>query len=179
MLPGAQLDLPDLGLVEAGTQCGPRMVCQERRCQNTTFRELELCLMACHGRGVCNSNRNCHCAPGWAPPSCDKPGLGGSVDSGPVWPQNPDAFTLAMILSSVLPLLPGAGLAWCCYRRPGLCLQQCFWGSRRALMCSGSKDGPCRGHPLGSIHPVELRLTAPQESQPLDLENSARTQQPP
>lgn len=26
MLPGAQLDLPDLGLVEAGTQCGPRMV---------------------------------------------------------------------------------------------------------------------------------------------------------
>ncbi|XP_010834929.1 PREDICTED: disintegrin and metalloproteinase domain-containing protein 33 [Bison bison bison] len=179
VLPGAQLDLPDLGLVEAGTQCGPRMVCQERRCQNTTFRELELCLMACHGRGVCNSNRNCHCAPGWAPPSCDKPGLGGSVDSGPVRPQNPDAFTLAMILSSVLPLLPGAGLAWCCCRRPGLCLQQCFWGSRRALMCSGSKDGPCRGHPLGSIHPMELRLTAPQESQPLDLENSARTQQPP
>ncbi|XP_070237393.1 disintegrin and metalloproteinase domain-containing protein 33 isoform X2 [Bos mutus] len=179
VLPGAQLDLPDLGLVEAGTQCGPRMVCQERRCQNTTFRELELCLMACHGRGVCNSNRNCHCAPGWAPPSCDKPGLGGSVDSGPVRPQNPDAFTLAMILSSVLPLLPGAGLAWCCYRRPGLCLQQCFWGSRRALMCSGSKDGPCRGHPLGSIHPMELCLTAPQESQPLDLENSARTQQPP
>uniref|UniRef100_A0A8C6DCM2 ADAM metallopeptidase domain 33 n=1 Tax=Moschus moschiferus TaxID=68415 RepID=A0A8C6DCM2_MOSMO len=136
-LPGAQLDLPDLGLVEAGTQCGPRMVCQERRCQNTTFRELELCLMACHGHGVCNSNRNCHCAPGWAPPSCDKPGLGGSVDSGPVWPQNQDTFTLAVILSSVLPLLPGAGLAWCCCRHPGLCLQQCFWGSRRDLMCSG------------------------------------------
>ncbi|XP_024598772.1 disintegrin and metalloproteinase domain-containing protein 33 isoform X3 [Neophocaena asiaeorientalis asiaeorientalis] len=52
MLPGTQLDLPDLGLVESGTQCGPRMVCQERRCQNTTFRELELCLTACHGRGT-------------------------------------------------------------------------------------------------------------------------------
>eukprot|EP00070_Physeter_catodon_P008087 XP_007117465.1 disintegrin and metalloproteinase domain-containing protein 33 isoform X1 [Physeter catodon] len=52
VLPGTQLDLPDLGLVESGTQCGPRMVCQERRCRNTTFRELELCLTACHGRGV-------------------------------------------------------------------------------------------------------------------------------
>ncbi|XP_066870187.1 disintegrin and metalloproteinase domain-containing protein 33 isoform X2 [Kogia breviceps] len=52
VLPGTQLDLPDLGLVESGTQCGPRMVCQERRCQNTTFRELELCLTACHGRGT-------------------------------------------------------------------------------------------------------------------------------
>lgn len=26
LLPGAQLDLPDLGLVEPGTQCGPTMV---------------------------------------------------------------------------------------------------------------------------------------------------------
>ncbi|XP_029075441.1 uncharacterized protein LOC114893813 isoform X3 [Monodon monoceros] len=52
VLPGTQLDLPDLGLVESGTQCGPRMVCQERRCRNTTFRELELCLTACHGRGT-------------------------------------------------------------------------------------------------------------------------------
>ncbi|XP_057559036.1 disintegrin and metalloproteinase domain-containing protein 33 isoform X5 [Hippopotamus amphibius kiboko] len=87
VLPGAQLDLPDLGLVESGTRCGPRMVCQQRRCQNTSFQELELCLSACHSRGVCNSNRNCHCAPGWAPPSCDKPGFGGSVDSGPVQPE--------------------------------------------------------------------------------------------
>ncbi|XP_060140742.1 disintegrin and metalloproteinase domain-containing protein 12 isoform X4 [Globicephala melas] len=52
VLPGTQLDLPDLGLVESGTQCGPRMVCQERRCRNTTFRELELCLTACHGHGT-------------------------------------------------------------------------------------------------------------------------------
>ncbi|XP_049725614.1 disintegrin and metalloproteinase domain-containing protein 33 isoform X4 [Elephas maximus indicus] len=86
---GAQLDLLDLGLVEMGTQCGPRMVCQDRRCQNATFQELEHCLATCHARGVCNSNYNCHCAPGWAPPSCDEPGFGGSIDSGPVQPENP------------------------------------------------------------------------------------------
>uniref|UniRef100_A0A8C6ANH7 ADAM metallopeptidase domain 33 n=1 Tax=Monodon monoceros TaxID=40151 RepID=A0A8C6ANH7_MONMO len=141
VLPGTQLDLPDLGLVESGTQCGPRM--------------------------VCNSNRNCHCALGWAPPFCDKPGFGGSVDSGPMQPENQDTFTLAVILSFLLPLLPGASLAWCCCRHPELRLQQCLWGSRRDPMCSGSKDGPCRGHPLGSVHPMELGLTATAEPQAL------------
>ncbi|KAM5304971.1 disintegrin and metalloproteinase domain-containing protein 33 isoform 2-T2 [Glossophaga mutica] len=132
LLPGAQLDLPDLGLVEPGTQCGPTMVCQDRRCQNTTFQELQRCLTACHGHGVCNSNGNCHCDPGWAPPSCDKPGLGGSTDSGPVRPENHSALLPAVILSFLLPLLPGAGLAWCCYRRQrGPWLQQCLCGSRR------------------------------------------------
>ncbi|XP_014645592.1 PREDICTED: disintegrin and metalloproteinase domain-containing protein 33 isoform X1 [Ceratotherium simum simum] len=167
LLPGAQLDLLDLGLVEPGTQCGPRMVCQDRRCQNITFLELERCLTACHGRGVCNSNGNCHCAPGWAPPSCDKPGFGGSVDSGPVQPENHDTFLLAVILSFLLPLLLGAGLAWCCCRRPGSCLQRCLWGSRRTPACSGPKDGPCRDHPRGSVHPMELGPTATGESRPL------------
>ncbi|KAF6087271.1 ADAM metallopeptidase domain 33 [Phyllostomus discolor] len=137
LLPGAQLDLPDLGLVEPGTQCGPTMVCQDRRCQNTTFQELQRCLTTCHGHGVCNSNRNCHCDPGWAPPSCDKPGLGGSMDSGPMRPENHYALLPAMILSFLLPLLPGAGLAWCCYRRQWRSqLQQCLCGSRR-------NSGPC------------------------------------
>ncbi|EPQ12995.1 Disintegrin and metalloproteinase domain-containing protein 33 [Myotis brandtii] len=117
LLPGAQLDLPDLGLVEPGTQCGPTMVCQDRRCQNTTFQELELCLTACHGHGVCNSNRNCHCDPGWAPPSCDKPGAGGSLDSGPVQPENQDAFLLAVICTAVTPNYVDNGSArvapWC------------------------------------------------------------------
>lgn len=34
---------------------------------------------------VCNSNRNCHCDDGWAPPLCEQQGYGGSVDSGPTW----------------------------------------------------------------------------------------------
>ncbi|KAK2505524.1 hypothetical protein MC885_019761 [Smutsia gigantea] len=204
MLSGAQLDLLDLGLVEPGTQCGPGMVCQDRRCQNTTFLELDHCLITCHGHGVCNSNRNCHCAPGWAPPSCDKPGFGGSVDSGPVQPESAptggkwggaeavhplrthptlssadhEAFLLPVTLSFLLPLLPAAGLAWCCCRQPESRLHQGFWGSRRDPTCSGPKDGPCRDCPLGSVHPVELGPTVPGEPQPLDLENSSRPQQP-
>nr|XP_037846772.1 disintegrin and metalloproteinase domain-containing protein 33 isoform X9 [Chlorocebus sabaeus]XP_037846773.1 disintegrin and metalloproteinase domain-containing protein 33 isoform X9 [Chlorocebus sabaeus] len=133
-LPGAQLDLLDLGMVEPGTQCGPRM--------------------------VCNSNHNCHCAPGWAPPFCDNPGFGGSMDSGPAQPENRDTFLLAMLLSVLLPLLPGAGLAWCCYRLPGAHLQRCSWGCRRDPACSGPKDGPYRDHPLGGVHLMELGPTA-------------------
>uniref|UniRef100_A0A2K6F120 ADAM metallopeptidase domain 33 n=1 Tax=Propithecus coquereli TaxID=379532 RepID=A0A2K6F120_PROCO len=140
VLRSAQLDLLDMGLVEPGTQCGPRM--------------------------VCNSNHNCHCAPGWAPPFCDKPGFGGSVDSSPVPPESHDAFLLAMLLSFLLPLLPGAGLAWCCYRLPGAHLQRCPWGWRRNPTCTW---GPERGldHPLCSVRPTELGPTATREPWPL------------
>lgn len=42
------------------------------------------------------------------------------------------AFLLAVIFSFLLPLLPGAGLAWCCYRQQWRYqLQQCLCGSRR------------------------------------------------
>ncbi|XP_054429463.1 disintegrin and metalloproteinase domain-containing protein 33 [Pteronotus mesoamericanus] len=176
LLPGAQLDRPDLGLVEPGTLCGPAMVCQDRRCQNTTFQELQRCLTACHGHGVCNSNHNCHCDPGWAPPFCDKPGLGGSIDSGPAQPENHYAFLLAVTCSFLLPLLPGAGLAWCCYQQRGAQLQQRLCGSRRN---SGPKGGPHRQHPLGSVHPLEMGPMTPGEPQPPDIETSARAQQPP
>ncbi|XP_013913524.1 PREDICTED: disintegrin and metalloproteinase domain-containing protein 33-like [Thamnophis sirtalis] len=77
-------DLSDPGLVMTGTKCGDGLVCKDQRCQNASFFELDKCISKCHGHGVCNSNQNCHCDPGWAPPFCEKPGLGGSVDSGPV-----------------------------------------------------------------------------------------------
>lgn len=52
VLPDSHLDQLDLGLVEPGTGCGPRMVCQDRHCQNATSQELERCLTACHNGGV-------------------------------------------------------------------------------------------------------------------------------
>ncbi|XP_004772915.1 disintegrin and metalloproteinase domain-containing protein 33 isoform X2 [Mustela putorius furo] len=167
VMPGVQLDVLDLGLVEPGTQCGPSMVCQDRRCRNTTFWQLEQCLAACHGRGVCNSNQNCHCAPGWAPPFCDKRGFGGSVDSGPMQPEDHKAFLLAMMLSFVLPLLLGAGLAWCCFRCPGYRLLPCLWGLRRDAPSRGPKDGPNRDCPPSGVHSMELGPTVIGEPQPL------------
>src|SRR5690348_6069710 len=40
----------------------------------------------CNGLGVCNGNGNCHCKFGYSGKSCDRPGEGGSNDSGPSGP---------------------------------------------------------------------------------------------
>lgn len=41
------------------------------------------CPNDCNGHGMCNSEGHCHCETGYAPPYCDVPGSGGSLDSGP------------------------------------------------------------------------------------------------
>ncbi|KAL0970486.1 hypothetical protein UPYG_G00242700 [Umbra pygmaea] len=110
-----QGDLPDPGLVMTGTKCGEGKVCRDRRCQNASFDELESCVARCNSHGVCNSNGNCHCDRGWAPPFCEKPGLGGSVDSGPI--QYHDQVGLvAGLLLVFLVVLPGVLMAFYCYK---------------------------------------------------------------
>uniref|UniRef100_A0A673J519 ADAM metallopeptidase domain 19a n=1 Tax=Sinocyclocheilus rhinocerous TaxID=307959 RepID=A0A673J519_9TELE len=96
-----QGDLPDPGLVMTGTKCGEGKVCKDRRCQNASFTELHICIAHCHGHGVCNSNGNCHCNRGWAPPFCEKPGLGGSVDSGPVQYDSEFTFSFQCTCASI------------------------------------------------------------------------------
>uniref|UniRef100_A0A8C5BKH6 Disintegrin and metalloproteinase domain-containing protein 19 n=1 Tax=Gadus morhua TaxID=8049 RepID=A0A8C5BKH6_GADMO len=110
-----QGDLPDPGLVMTGTKCGEGKVCRDRRCQNASFSELETCIARCHDHGVCNSNGNCHCNRGWAPPFCDKSGLGGSVDSGPVQ-YDSEVGLVAGLLFAFLVLLPGVLTAFYCLR---------------------------------------------------------------
>uniref|UniRef100_A0A3B4TAQ6 ADAM metallopeptidase domain 19a n=1 Tax=Seriola dumerili TaxID=41447 RepID=A0A3B4TAQ6_SERDU len=83
-----QGDLPDPGLVMTGTKCG-------------------------EGK-VCNSNGNCHCNRGWAPPFCEKPGLGGSVDSGPI--QYDQVGLVVGLLFAFLVVLPAVLLLFYCYR---------------------------------------------------------------
>ncbi|XP_047674694.1 disintegrin and metalloproteinase domain-containing protein 19 [Tachysurus fulvidraco] len=110
-----QGDLPDPGLVMTGTKCGEGKVCKDRRCQNASFTELEACIGRCNGHGVCNSNSNCHCNRGWAPPFCDKPGLGGSVDSGPVQYDSQVGLVVGLLFAFLV-LLPTVLIAFYCIK---------------------------------------------------------------
>ncbi|XP_043310784.1 disintegrin and metalloproteinase domain-containing protein 15 isoform X6 [Cervus canadensis] len=53
-----------------GTACGPGLVCVEQQCQPVEVLGAQECRRRCHGHGVCDSNRRCHCEDGWAPPDC-------------------------------------------------------------------------------------------------------------
>ncbi|XP_060152530.1 disintegrin and metalloproteinase domain-containing protein 19 isoform X3 [Globicephala melas] len=86
--PEEEGDMLDPGLVMTGTKCGHNHICFEGQCRNTSFFETEGCGKKCHGHGVCNNNQNCHCFRGWAPPFCNTPGQGGSIDSGPMPPKS-------------------------------------------------------------------------------------------
>ncbi|XP_041925335.1 disintegrin and metalloproteinase domain-containing protein 33 isoform X1 [Alosa sapidissima] len=110
-----QGDLPDPGLVITGTKCGEGKVCKDRRCQNASFTDLENCLGRCHGHGVCNSNGNCHCNRGWAPPFCEKPGLGGSVDSGPVQYDSQLGLVIGLLFAFLV-LLPAILISFYCFK---------------------------------------------------------------
>ncbi|XP_067389763.1 disintegrin and metalloproteinase domain-containing protein 33 [Emydura macquarii macquarii] len=125
-------DMSDPGLVMTGTKCGEGRVCKDRRCQNASFFELEKCISQCHGHGVCNSNKNCHCSAGWAPPSCEKPGLGGSVDSGPVQYDNHEAILIALLLIFLLILPATASGVYFCYRRQNSLLSKWIKGTRKS-----------------------------------------------
>ncbi|MBN3302510.1 ADA19 protein, partial [Amia calva] len=108
-------DTLDPGLVMTGTKCGEQEICFEGECRNSSFLQADECNAKCSGHGFCNNNHNCHCKPGWAPPICDQPGAGGSVDSGPIITHS---SLLPVFL--LLPLFLALGLAavglWCCYK---------------------------------------------------------------
>ncbi|XP_042309543.1 disintegrin and metalloproteinase domain-containing protein 19 isoform X1 [Sceloporus undulatus] len=107
-------DMLDPGLVMAGTKCGDSHICFEGQCRNTSFFETGDCGKKCNGHGVCNNNQNCHCFSGWAPPFCDKPGNGGSLDSGPMPPKSPLPIIAGVLVSIVLLIV--IGVAFCCYK---------------------------------------------------------------
>ncbi|XP_054853711.1 disintegrin and metalloproteinase domain-containing protein 9 isoform X3 [Eublepharis macularius] len=88
-------DVPDPGMVNEGTKCAPGKICKHFECVDVAVLNYDCDVHSkCNGHGVCNSNKNCHCHPGWAPPYCDSKGYGGSLDSGP--PYNESALHFAL-----------------------------------------------------------------------------------
>ncbi|NWU62690.1 ADA21 protein, partial [Pterocles burchelli] len=79
------VDIVDAGVVRDGTRCGENRICINRTCVPKEEYLTSRCSAegTCGGKGVCNTRGNCHCDRGWAPPHCQFPGFGGSVDSGP------------------------------------------------------------------------------------------------
>uniref|UniRef100_A0A8D3E3I4 ADAM metallopeptidase domain 15 n=1 Tax=Scophthalmus maximus TaxID=52904 RepID=A0A8D3E3I4_SCOMX len=81
-------DVSDPATVAPGTACGPGQACLNQKCQDVSAFGVDDCRRKCSGHGVCNSNQNCHCDAGRAPPDCRFSGHGGSVDSGPATASN-------------------------------------------------------------------------------------------
>ncbi|XP_068070709.2 disintegrin and metalloproteinase domain-containing protein 12 isoform X6 [Danio rerio] len=109
-------DMPDPGLVLAGTKCAEGKMCLNRQCQNVSVFGVHKCSAKCNGRGECNNKKNCHCEAHWAPPFCDRAGFGGSVDSGPMR-QAADSSAVAVGSLVTLLCLLSAGLMLCLKRK--------------------------------------------------------------
>uniref|UniRef100_A0A8D9DYB4 Disintegrin and metalloproteinase domain-containing protein 12 n=1 Tax=Cacopsylla melanoneura TaxID=428564 RepID=A0A8D9DYB4_9HEMI len=104
----------DPGLSPDGARCGPDKMCVNRKCTSVTvLREampVHDCPNNCHDQGVCNSRGHCHCNPGFAPPHCEYPGVGGSVDSGPASDPNESRLFITLLFAFLVAVLPLSAL---------------------------------------------------------------------
>lgn len=120
-------DVSDPATVAQGTACSPGKACLNQKCQDVSVFAVDECRRKCNGHGVCNSNKNCHCDVGWAPPDCRYSGHGGSVDSGPARAaRGPDPVRVALLVVFLF-ILPVV-LLFLALRFPRL---------RRSLLCLG------------------------------------------
>ncbi|XP_077595861.1 disintegrin and metalloproteinase domain-containing protein 9 isoform X1 [Stigmatopora nigra] len=79
-------DVLDPAYVNSGSPCAEGKTCLDFKCVNASALLPNLNCDAkrtCNSHGVCNDQGNCHCDDGWAPPSCNRAGNGGSINSGP------------------------------------------------------------------------------------------------
>ncbi|KAL3865088.1 hypothetical protein ACJMK2_006719 [Sinanodonta woodiana] len=100
------VDMPDPGMVPDGAKCGDRKICKDKKCVYLSHLNLPGCPNGCN-EGVCNSKGNCHCHEGYAPPNCDVPGTGGSIDSGPISMHSSNSLLVGLLVFFlvVIPLL--------------------------------------------------------------------------
>ncbi|XP_041368404.1 disintegrin and metalloproteinase domain-containing protein 12-like [Gigantopelta aegis] len=117
------LDMPDPGMVPDGAKCDTDKVCVNHKCVPLVKMAIDQCPTVsnkpCNNKGVCNSKGHCHCNNGYAPPLCNRPGYGGSVDSGPATNEIEDKSLLIGLLIFflvILPLIGGAAFFGYYYR---------------------------------------------------------------
>ncbi|XP_039608387.1 disintegrin and metalloproteinase domain-containing protein 15 isoform X3 [Polypterus senegalus] len=130
-------DVVNHSLVMPGTACGKNKACINNKCQDVSLFGVVDCQKKCNKHGVCNSNENCHCDPGWAPPDCKVAGNGGSLDSGPVLLRKANHRSSVTLLVFFLFILPVAVL----------CLLLVWHRRRKQKICWGSsafQKGPSR-----------------------------------
>ncbi|XP_078100605.1 disintegrin and metalloproteinase domain-containing protein 12 isoform X1 [Sander vitreus] len=140
-------DVSDPATVAQGTACSPGKACLNQKCQDVSVFGVDECRRKCNGHGVCNSNKNCHCEVGWAPPDCRYSGHGGSVDSGPARAaggSGPVRVALLVIFLFVLPVVL-------------LLLALCFPRFRRSFRCLGP-NGPLHKSRQHNRTPVTERV---------------------
>ncbi|XP_069349808.1 disintegrin and metalloproteinase domain-containing protein 29 [Eulemur rufifrons] len=77
------MNMPDIGDVKDGTECGPEHICIHRQCVHIAALDSDCSPKFCNMRGICNNKHHCHCNYLWDPPNCLIKGYGGSIDSGP------------------------------------------------------------------------------------------------
>ncbi|XP_055028007.2 disintegrin and metalloproteinase domain-containing protein 12 isoform X2 [Misgurnus anguillicaudatus] len=162
-------DMPDPGLVLAGTKCAEGMICLNRQCQNVSVFGVHKCSGKCNGKGECNNKKNCHCEAHWAPPFCDRAGFGGSVDSGPMRQAADSSAVVVGALVTLICLL-STGLIVCLRRKA---LLQMFCINKKSaiqkLRSVGRKQAPS-GPQTQSIFKV-----SPQHLKPLSLPLHSRS----
>nr|CAI5835361.1 unnamed protein product [Callosobruchus analis] len=98
----------DPGLTPDGALCGEGKICVKQKCTAVASlrRSIPSCPQDCNGNGWCNSMGHCHCKDGFAPPYCDYPGPGGSIDSGPATDPNARKGIVTALFVIFLGIIP-------------------------------------------------------------------------
>uniref|UniRef100_A0A8C2A483 ADAM metallopeptidase domain 15 n=1 Tax=Cyprinus carpio TaxID=7962 RepID=A0A8C2A483_CYPCA len=150
-------DVSDPAMVSQGTACGPNKACVDQKCRDVSMFGVEECRRNCNGHGVCNSNKNCHCDEGWAPPDCRYSGTGGSVDSGPA--REPKGTTHKLIHNLVLSVYRFRSCAGGSAGHLPVCVTSLTAVCRTPFPPLSTRPCVPRSHPLqqGQTEPVRLR----------------------
>nr|XP_008505106.1 PREDICTED: disintegrin and metalloproteinase domain-containing protein 9 [Equus przewalskii] len=156
-------DVPDPGMVNEGTRCDVGKVCRNFQCVNASVLNYDCDIQKkCHGHGVCNNNKNCHCENGWAPPNCETKGYGGSVDSGPTYNEKNTALRDGLLVFFFV-IVPLTVLAAFVFMKRHQLRKSCFRKKRsQTYESDGKNQAKVSRHPVSVPRHVSP-VTPPRE----------------